>query len=178
MEKPSGAREKPSAAGKKLDEGKLRAMHLAGTVAFPLSFAMTGSIWFEKRTLEYHSTTRHVDLVYVYEKDMHDQESTRFVLSEHVEAIFFPGSKEGRGGSATYRFADAASDLEKGVWFLGPDVNAKTIKEVLKIDVYQRDSGAKGIIYVPEIRAVYSMDEWAQTASEVSYTRGCDPRYP
>jgi hypothetical protein len=161
-----------------LEIGKLRAMHLAGTVALPLSYSITGQIWFEKRELKYRSVTRKVDLVYVYEKDPHDQESTRFVLSEHVEAIFFPGVKEGRGSSSTFRFEKEGCDLEKGFWFLGPDVNAKTIKEVLKIDPYQRDSGAMGILFVPEIRAVYSMDEWAQTASEVYYTRGCDPRYP
>ena len=158
-----------------LENGKLRAMHLAGTVALPLSYSTTGEIWFEKRELKYRTMTRKVDLIYVYEKDSHDQESTRFVLNEHVEAIFFSGTKEGRGSSSTFRFANEACDPDKGAWFLGPDVNAKTIKEVLKIDIYRRDSGARGIIYVPEIKAVYSMDEWAQTAGEVYYIRGCDP---
>jgi hypothetical protein len=160
-----------------LEDGKLRAMHLAGTVALPFRYSATGEIWFEKRELKYRSVTRNVDLIYVYEKDLNDQESTRFVLNEHVEAMFFPGAKEGRGSSSTFRFAEEACDLKKGVWFLGPDVNAKTIKEVLKIDIYRRDSGARGIIFVPEIRAVYSMDEWAQTAGEVYYIGGCDPHY-
>jgi hypothetical protein len=161
-----------------LENGKLRAMHLAGTVALPLRYPATGAVWFEKRELKYRSVTRKVDLIYVYEKDVHAQESTRFALHEHVEAMFFPGAKEGRGGSATFRFAEDACDLKKGAWFLGPDVNAKTISEVLKVDIYQRDSGAKGIIFVPEFRAVYSTDELAQTASEVYYTRGCDPHWP
>jgi hypothetical protein len=142
-----------------LEDGKLRAMHLAGTVALPFRYSATGEIWFEKRELKYRSVTRNVDLIYVYEKDLNDQESTRFVLNEHVEAMFFPGAKEGRGSSSTFRFAEEACDLKKGVWFLGPDV------------------GARGIIFVPEIRAVYSMDEWAQTAGEVYYIGGCDPHY-
>jgi len=157
-----------------LENGKLRAMHLAGTVALPLSYSATGEIWFEKRELKYRSVTRKVDLIYVYEKDLHDQESTRFALNEHVEAIFFPGAKEGRGNRSTFRFAEEACDLKKGVWFLGPDVNAKTIKEVLKIDIYRRDPSVRGIIFVPEIRAVYSTDEFAETAGDL-ILYGCDP---
>jgi hypothetical protein len=167
---------KTSRDSRALDEGKLRAMHLAGTVAFPLRYSVTGNIWLERRTLPYRSTPQEVDLVYVHEKGAHDQDATRFALNSHVEAIFFPGAKEGRGRNAAFHFADNAYDLDKGFWFLGPDVNGETISKVLEIDIYQRDSGAKGIIFVPENRAVYSMDEFAETAEKVMLVRGtCDP---
>lgn len=167
---------KTSRDSRDLEAGKLRALHLAGTVAFPLCYSATGAIWFEKCTLPYRSKPQEVDLVYVFEKGPHDQDATRFALNSHVEAIFFPGAKEGRGRSAAFRFTENVYDLERGFWFLGPDVDGTIINAELGIDIYQRESDAKGIIFVPENRAVYSTDEFAETAERVMLIRGkCDP---
>jgi hypothetical protein len=160
-----------------LDFRQTRALHLAGTVAFPLCYANTGEIWFENCSVQYRGGVETSKYLFVHEASSVGRDTTRLVKASHVAAVFFPGCWEECEGRRVYRFANEAIDQEEGEWFFGPDMTAERIHEVLKVDVLSRAGGAKGVVYVPESRAIFSLDEWAETALQVSFAYGgCDPR--
>jgi len=160
-----------------LDFRKTRALHLAGTVAFPLSHSNAGDVWFENCTVQYRGGVETSKFLFVHERGSVGHDTTRLIKASHVAAVFFPGYWEEREGRRVYRFSDEAYDLEKGEWFFGPDMTAERIHEVLKVDILNRAAGAKGVAFVPENQAVFTLDEWAETAIQVSFAQGgCDPR--
>ena len=160
-----------------LDFGKTRALYLAGTVAFPLCRSNSGEVWFENCAVQYRGGVETSKFLFVHEASSAGRDTTRLVKANHVAAVFFPGCWEEREGRRKYRFSDEAYDLEEGEWFFGPDMTAERIHETLRVDILDRAAGAKGVVFVPESRAVFTLDEWAETAIQVSFAQGgCDPR--
>lgn len=164
-----------------LDFRQTRSLHLAGTVAFPTPFPTAGQLWFEDGKLTYPTATRPTTFVIVHESSSLEYTTTRAALKTDVAAIFFPGYWEDTDKGRVFHFSESncVHDLEKGEWFLDPDVEVETISRKLQIDVTSRDSGARGIMFVPEMKPVYSRDESVLTAGGAQMTRsGCDPHRP
>lgn len=160
----------------KLDIRQTRALYLAGTVRFPLCYSDSGEVWLDNCVLQFRGDSEKSNFVFLHEKSSLEYSVTRLVRLSNVSAIFFPGCWEERQGKRVFRFSDEVHDLERGEWFYGPDVNAEKIQEVLMTDIHNREAGAKGVVFVPESRAVFSQDEWTETAIHVNYVRGgCDP---
>jgi hypothetical protein len=101
----------------------------------------------------------------------------RVARLENVAAIFFPGVWTKEGGKNVFVFAeaDAVDDLDKGEWFLKPDVDPKKISQKLRIDITSSDSGAMGIVFVPSHLPVATIEEYVSPASIFSEDEeGCD----
>jgi hypothetical protein len=154
-------------------------MSLAGTVAFPKPFPSAGAFSVEDGPLSHTTGARSTKFVVLQEKSRLEEETARSVLKEDVAAIFFPGVWEDTDQGHVFRFAeqDRVHDLEKGEWFLNPEIDAETISRQLNIDIRRRDSRARGIIFVPESRPVLTNHEFTQPAGSIEALQsGCDPR--
>jgi hypothetical protein len=151
-----------------LDSKQTRRLYLAGTVAFPTPFPTAGGI-----SVEMGSTSpcpgRSPDLaefVVIQEKSDHHNSVYRVVRKEDVAAIFFPGDWKNSDRGRVFRFTKryGVRDFERGEWFLASDIDADTISKRFELDIRSRDSGAKGIVFVPRDRAVLTYKVLSQTA--------------
>jgi hypothetical protein len=176
-----------------LDVKQTRRFYLAGTVAFPTPFPTVGGISIEdgsfqlpddakkgrngekndKRTNGEEMET--VPFVVVQENTGLQQATIRVVRESDVRAIFFPGVWVDTDKGRIFRFSEReyVHELEEGEWFLGPQINADEITRRLKLrergkDITCRDSGVRGIVFVPEHRRVVTIHECALTAAETA----------
>jgi hypothetical protein len=102
--------------------------------------------------------------------------------------MFFPGSwatVPRRGKVFRFSQAHAAYDLERGEWFLGPEINVTAIRQRLKnprLAIDKRSGPARGIVFVYRDRPVMTITETVQTAGSIRdhmTTRYCcDPMRP
>ena len=147
-----------------LDSRQTRRLYLAGTVAFPTPFPTAGSISIEDGSLFYSGVPQGTAFVVVQEESGRTRAAIRLVREDDVAAIFFPGVWVETEGKSVFRFAKQADDLEQGEWFLNPEINADQISERFSINVRSRDSGARGIAFVPEHLPLMTINERAETA--------------
>ena len=176
-----------------LDVNQTRRFFLAGTVAFPTPFPTAGGISIEDGNFQLPDNANKakngekkgkqnngeqmetVPFVVVQENTGLKQATIRVVRESDVRAIFFPGVWVETDKGRMFRFAkrEYVDDLEEGEWFLGPQINADEITRRLKlhergIDITCRDSGVRGIVFVPEHRRVVTIHECAQTAGDTA----------
>jgi hypothetical protein len=176
-----------------LDVKQTRRFYLAGTVAFPTPFPSAGGISIEDGSFQFPDDgdkenngekkdkennggkKDKVTFVVVQEKSGVRQATTRVVHKSDVAAIFFPGVWVDTDEGPVFRFAERerVHDLEEGEWFLGPQIKVTKITTRLKlaqrnIDITSRDSGVRGIVFVPEHRPVLTVYECAQTAGDAA----------
>jgi hypothetical protein len=172
-----------------LDFKQSRRFYLAGTVAFPTPFPSAGGISIEdgslllsvdrdevnhgeKKDKENNEEKRErVVFVVVQETTGVEKATTRVVRKSDVAAIFFPGEWIDTDNGPVFRFAEpeCVHDLEHGEWFLGPQIKVSKITtrlklDQIKVDITRRDSGVRGIVFVPEDRSVLTIHECAQSA--------------
>jgi hypothetical protein len=159
-----------------------RRLSLAGTVPLPTLFPSAENISVEDgrfSRLEGGQKER-ATFVVVKEKIGLDKTAFHAVLKADVTAIFFPGVWVDGDLGRVFRFAeqDCVHDLDQGEWFLNPDLRADKISTRLGIDITLRDSGARGIIFVPETKPVITIadEEIIRQAGAIrSPWSGCDP---
>ena len=172
-----------------LDSKQTRRFYLAGTAAFPTPFPSAGGISIEEGSLLLSDDTDKVNsgekkdkenngdkreratFVVVQEKTGLEEATIRVVRKSDVAAIFFPGVWVDTDHGPVFRFTERerVHDLEEGEWFLGPQIKAAKITTRLKldrsnVDITRRDSGVRGIVFVPEHRPVLTVSECAQAA--------------
>ena len=177
--------------GMDLDINQTRRFYLAGTVAFPTPFPSAGGISIEDGSFQLpvdanksnngekkvkqnnREQTETVPFVVVQENTGLKQVTIRVIRESDVRAIFFPGVWVDTDKGRIFRFAEReyVHDLEEGEWFLGPQINAGEITRRLHlrergIDITCRDSGVRGIVFVPENQRVVTIHESAQTAGD------------
>ena len=161
-----------------LDSRQTRRLYLAGTVAFPTPFPTSGGISFEDGSLlrSDNGEKENVAFVVVQEKTRTEQSTIRVVRKSDVVAMFCPGYWLDTDQGRVFRFfeGDSVYDLEQGEWFLGSDINAPEISTRLKlntdqhnVDITRRDSGARGLAFVPENSPVITI-----TVTECTQTAG------
>jgi hypothetical protein len=172
-----------------LDAHQTRRFYLAGTVAFPAPFPATGPISIEggsfqlpdddsngrieekKSKRDGGAQPEGEPFVVVQEGSGLANATIRVVRESDVRAIFFPGVWVDADKGRIFIFAqeEYVDNLERGEWFLGPQINADEISKRLKlhergIDITCRYSGVRGIVFVPEHRRVVTIHETAQLA--------------
>lgn len=158
-----------------------RRTYLAGAVAFPTPFPSAAGISIEdgERFRSARGADQNATFVIVQERSGPERATIRAVSKHDVAAIFFPGVwEDGREQGRTFRFTDqhGVHDLDAGEWFLNPDIDADAISRRLNINITRRDSGAKGIVFVPQHRPVLTITECTQTAGAAeAQGGGCDP---
>jgi len=176
-----------------LDIKQTRRFYLAGTVAFPTPFPTAGGISIEqgrfhlpddgnkgrngdkKNKQDNGEGIETVPFVVVEENTGLMQSTIRVVRESDVRAIFFPGVWVDTDKGRVFKFAEEeyVHDLEQGQWFLGPQITVDNIIKRLKLDdrgtdIGCRDSGVRGIVFVPEHRRVVTIHERAQTAGDAA----------
>jgi hypothetical protein len=179
-----------------LDSKQTRRLFLAGTVAFPTPFPSLGTISVEKGRLRRSDEDNNAPdelFVVVQEKAGIDRAKVRVVRQEDVAAIFIPEMSDYADDPLTKCCCDEEDlvrDLEQGIWILKPgrDV-AELIQNAVKgdsdsaekkagrntaeknkkrrIDVGRRDSGVKGIVFVPRHQPVLTIEECTHAAGDV-----------
>jgi hypothetical protein len=176
-----------------LDVNQTRRFYLSGTVAFPTPFPTADGISIEDGSFQLPDDANKwrngekkdkqnngeqmetVPFVVVQENTGLQQATIRVVRESDVRAIFFPGVWVDTDKGRKFIFAEReyVHDLEQGEWFLGPQITAKEITGRLKLDergtdIACRDSGVRGIVFVPEHRRVVTIHEFAQTAGDAA----------
>jgi hypothetical protein len=154
-----------------LNVRQTRGMYLAGTVPLPRAFPTAAPITIEAGCL-CHACDERQDEVFVsiLEEAELRFSVTRVILLENVAAIFFPGVWTKDGAKNVFNFAEPneVDDMDKGEWFLKSNIDAKKISQKLKVDVSRRDSGARGIVFIPRNAPVVSIEESVRPASSFS----------
>jgi len=176
-----------------LDIQQTRRFYLAGTVAFPTPFPSAGGISIEDGSFKLSDNgdkgncgdmkdkeqngekKERVTFVVVQEKTGVDEATIRVVRKSDVAAIFFPGVWVDTDNDPVFQFTERerVHDLDEGEWFLGPQIKATKITTRLKldqrhVDITRRDSGVRGIVFVPEHRPVLTIYECAQAAGDAA----------
>ena len=159
-----------------LDIKQTRRWYLSGTVAFPTPFPSAGGISVEDGAIIRSEGTgrQTATFVVVQEEATVEQSTIRVVLDRDVAAIFFPGEFVDTDQGREFRFAekDGVDDLEKGEWFVNPDIDAAEISKRLGVDIGRRNSGARGIAFCPR---TWSGDYHERTYSAGGRGRGYAP---
>ncbi len=155
-----------------LDVGQTRRLFLAGTAAIPQPFPSTGAISIEDGSLRYSRCGEpdRKTFVVVQTDCGLCQTTLSVVLATEVAALFFPGFSEGdcdQPADKSARCCDCVKDFKDGVWFLTPEIDARTISERLKVDISRRDANVRGIAFVPKSHRVLTMSEVSAPAGAV-----------
>jgi hypothetical protein len=170
-----------------------RRFYLAGAVAFPTPFPSAGAISIEEGSLLLSGETdrpnggekkekeangekrERMTFVVVQEMSRIGEATIRIFRKSDVAAIFFPGFWVDTDKGKVFKFSrrNHVHDLEKGEWFLGPHVKASKITSRLKldqsnIDIADRDSPVRGMVFVPEHLPVLTVYECAQASGDAA----------
>jgi hypothetical protein len=144
-------------------------------VPFPTPYPTAGGISIEEGSFHFSNEKHNATFVVIQENTTVEESTIRVVPNSNVAAIFFPGVWVETEGRRVFQFAkrEGVHDLDEGEWFLGPHIDAAKIMTRLKltesnIDITRRDSGVRGIVFVPENLPVLTINQYAETAGDAA----------
>jgi hypothetical protein len=172
---------KPSGLIMDLDSQQTRRFFLAGTVAFPTPSMTTGIISFHacNWTVAQGADKLSDDVVAVQEPHEGNLNCIRIMRRSDVAAIFIPG-KRNDGGAFRNAAEPYLKDMDEGEWFIASHADPSVITERLRLagdDISRRDSGLRGIVYLPATAPVLNIFEMAATAAESCGNIWPEPQY-